>query len=303
MNNLKRGLKRSTRILQCFVVLLGLMTMFDCHAELTGMLNPKGVITHEERILFFDAIALMLIVVLPVIIMSFAFAYKYRASRQSEYKPNWSHSHFLELLWWGIPIIIVTILGVMTWKLTHKLDPYRKINDEPPALQVQVIALPWKWLFIYPEYHIATINELVIPKNKQIEFWLTGDASAMAGFFVPQLGSQIYTMAGMKTELHLIASEEGVYRGVNSQFNGDGFSDMHFPVRVVDDQAMETFIHQARTSKHTLSDETYQLLRQPSEKSPITYYRAVKSHLFEDVIAYYTGSHAQQPTLKHNINP
>lgn len=190
------------------------LSLTGCSKEhLIGVLNPKGIIAYQERKLLLDATALMLIVVLPVIIMSFAFAYHYQVSHHvRDYKPNWSNSHFLEAIWWGVPIVIILVLGVVTWKKTHQLDPYNRIPSadptQPPML-IEVIALPWKWLFIYPEQNIATINYLEIPVNRQIEFWFTNDNVAMSAFFIPQLGSQIYTMAGMRTRLHLLATSTG----------------------------------------------------------------------------------------------
>lgn len=287
-----------------FFIGFGIFLLSGCHQEMAGVLDPKGVIAHEERILLFDALALMLIVVLPVIIMSFVFVFKYRASHKTaEYKPNWCHSYFLEGLWWGIPIVIVVILGILAWQTSHKLDPYRPIDGKPVDLEVQVIALPWKWLFIYPNENIATVNELVLPKGKQIQFFLTGDNSAMGSFFVPQLGSQIYTMAGMRTQLHLIATEEGTYRGLNSQFNGDGFSGMHFPVRVVDEKGMTDFISKAKASPEALTMEAYQSLRLPSENEKTVYYSNIPSGLFDAVINYYMGhENMKHPSVGHETS-
>ncbi len=268
-----------------------LLSLAGCSHEITGILNPKGVIAYEERILLFDSLALMMIVVLPVIIMSFAFVYKYRVSQKhSDYKPNWSHSTFLESFWWGIPIIIVVLLGILSWKATHKLDPYRKIDDKAVDLRIEVIALPWQWLFIYPDHNIATVNELVIPENKQVGFKLTGDNSAMAAFFIPQLGSQIYTMAGMQTQLHLIATEKGTYRGLNAQYNGKGFSDMHFPVRVISEQEMQTFINKIHASSPSLTIGAYTQLREPAIKQPARYYASVSPGLFRKVIDFYMSN-------------
>ncbi len=253
-----------------------------------GVLNPKGVITYQERELLFDALALMLIVVIPVIIMSFAFVLRYRASyKTSEYQPKWSHNLFLESIWWGVPCIIIVILGIITWKKTHELDPYRKINIPGKPMLIKAVALPWKWLFIYPEYHIATINFLEIPRNRQVEFWLTSDNVAMSAFFIPQLGSQIYTMAGMRTRLHLLATKAGTYDGLNAQYNGDGFSDMHFKVNVVTADAMESWIHKIKQSPHHLTITEYQKLTQPSTASPVIYYSSFQSGLFEHIIRQY----------------
>jgi cytochrome o ubiquinol oxidase subunit II len=262
-----------------------------CQQKLTGVLAPKGLITYEERKLLFDAVALMLIVVIPVIIMSFAFVFRYRETHKtSEYKPNWAHSVFLEAIWWGVPCVIIVILGIMTWKTTHQLDPYRKIDVPGKPMLIQGIALPWKWLFIYPEQNIATVNYLELPKDRQIEFWLTTDNTPMSSFFIPQLGSQIYNMAGMRTRLHLLANHTGVLQGLNTQYNGKGFSDMHFKVDVVEPAQMEKWIQHVKQSKTPLTLANYNKIRQPSEKAPIQYFSKVAPNLFNQVIQSYKAS-------------
>src|SRR5579883_2398341 len=247
------------RPLMIGLILAFVICLTACQGSTKGMLDPKGVIALHERKLFFDTLALMLIVVLPVIVMSFTFVYHYQVShRIRDYKPNWSHSYFLESLWWGIPCVIVVVLAILSWKKTHELDPYQPIPGHPqPPLLIQVIALPWKWLFIYPEQHIATVNYVVIPVGQQVEYWLTTDNVAMSAFFIPQLGSQIYTMAGMRTRLHLVANQIGTYEGLNTQFNGDGFSDMHFTVQVVDPSVLQQWINNTKKSSNHLTEATY----------------------------------------------
>lgn len=269
-----------------------------CEQHIVGMLNPKGIIAHEERQLFFDTLALMLIVVLPVIIMSFTFVYHYRAShrnRNREYKPNWSHSYFLETLWWGIPCVIILVLAILTWKKTHQLDPYNKIagSTEPPLL-IQAIALPWKWLFIYPQQGIASINELVVPVGQQVEYWITADNVPMSALFVPQLGSQIYAMAGMRTRLHLLASEVGTYEGMDTQYNGGGFSDMRFPVHVVSTEAMQQWVNETKNSPNHLTNDVYTQLLNPTKNDAPTVYSGLPENLFDNVIMTYM--HTLGPT-------
>jgi cytochrome o ubiquinol oxidase subunit 2 len=175
------------------------------------LMNPKGAIGVEQRTLIITAIALMLIVVVPVIFMAFAFAWKYRASnKDAKYSPNWSHSNKIEAVVWTIPIIIIAILGTITWKTTHELDPFKPIVTDKKPMTIEVVSLDWKWLFIYPEQGIATVNELAFPKDVPVEFKITSN-SVMNSFFIPQLGGQIYAMAGMQTKLHLIGNEAGKY--------------------------------------------------------------------------------------------
>ena len=283
---------------------LVLVSLTGCKEHFVGMLNPKGIVAYQERKLFFDTLALMLIVVIPVIIMSITFVYHYQIShRVRDYKPNWSHSVFLEAIWWGIPCVIILILAVMTWKKTHELDPYNPIpgSDQKPML-VQVIALPWKWVFIYPEQNIATVNYLEIPVGQQVEYWITADNVPMSAFFIPQLGSQIYAMAGMRTRLHLLANEKGIYDGLNTQYNGDGFSDMHFDVHVVEPTEMQKWFDEVKKSHDTLDDVAYSALLAPSENDKPKFFAGVTANLFDNVMMTYmhsTGSiHPRENQIK-----
>jgi cytochrome o ubiquinol oxidase subunit 2 len=301
----------TTRFLECSAKLLLMLTscflMFSltgCTEHFNGMLNPKGIIAFQERKLFFDTLALMLIVVLPVIIMSFTFVYHYRSSKKNvDYKPNWSHSYFLESIWWAIPCVIIFILAVMTWKKTHELDPYSKIAgyNEKPML-IQVIALPWKWLFIYPDEHIATVNYLEIPVGQQVEYQLTADNVPMSAFFVPQLGSQIYTLTGMRTRLHLVAGEAGIYHGLDTQYNGDGFSDMYFEVHVVEPTEMQNWINEVKKSENILTTDSYKELLNPTIGDKPKLFGSVTSNIFDDVIHTYMSSmgptHPRENQLK-----
>jgi cytochrome o ubiquinol oxidase subunit 2 len=271
---------------------LVLLSLTGCDKHLVGMLNPKGIIAYEERKLFFDTLALMLIVVLPVIVMSFTFVYHYQVShRVKEYKPNWSHSYFLESLWWGIPCVIILVLAILTWKKTYELDPYAKIagTNQAPLL-IQVIALPWKWLFIYPQQNIATVNYLVMPQGQQVEYWITADNVPMSAFFIPQLGSQVYAMAGMRTQLHLLANQAGDYDGLNTQFNGRGFSDMHFTVHVVDAQGMQAWIEQTKKSSNHLTEDVYKELLNPSFADQAKVFSGLPNNLFDNVLMLYMHS-------------
>lgn len=307
MNARKRFVSKSTTLsnaLQClwrislFVSAIVLMfSLTGCKENFTGLLNPKGIIAYHERKLFFDTLALMLIVVLPVIVMSFTFIYHYQVShRIRDYEPNWSHSYFLESIWWGIPCVIITVLAILTWKKSHELDPYQSIAgmDSPPMV-VQVIALPWKWLFIYPEQNIATVNYLEIPVNKQVEFWITTDNVAMSAFFIPQLGSQIYAMAGMRTRLHLLGNEVGIYDGMNTQYNGDGFSDMHFPVHVVTDEEMTQWVDSIKKSDKQLTQDSYNNLLIPSKANLPEFYTGVEPELFNNAINLYMHTYGAVP--------
>jgi cytochrome o ubiquinol oxidase subunit II len=269
----------------CFAALL---TGCEGHPSI---LNPKGVVSFEERQIIFDTTALMLIVVIPVIIMSLVFSYHYRASnRIGEYKPDWHHSTFLEALWWGVPFIIILILASITWVSTHKLDPYRTLNYPGKINTIKVIALPWKWLFIYDDAKITTVNKLVLPKDIQTRFLLTSDNVPMSAFFIPQLGGQIYTMAGMQTKLHLIPTTSGSMTGFNSQYNGNGFADMHFEVSVLDDTDYKIWLKKTKSSQQPFTKEIYKNLRKKSHKQQTKVYSNTEKGLFSKVIHSYRKS-------------
>ncbi len=289
------------------IILIAMCVLTACQSFKDGMLNPKGIVAYEERKLFFDTLALMLIVVLPVIVMSLTFVYHYRVShRVRDYKPNWSHSHFLESLWWGIPCVIIVVLAILTWKKTHELDPYTRVKgyqNETPLL-IQAIALPWKWLFIYPQQNIATVNYVEIPAGQPVEFWTTTDNVAMSAFFIPQLGSQIYTMAGMRTRLHLLANQPGDYVGMNTLFNGDGFAGMQFIVRVVSPADFQQWFDQIKKSSLPLTDDVYTNLLKPSKDNKPTFFNGVPNNLFYNIINTYISSsgtiHPRENQIKLN---
>lgn len=275
-----------------FGLCLSFFILSGCNEHLVGMFAPAGIIAQQEHRLFYDTLALMMIVVLPVIIMSITFVYHYQAShRIRDYKPNWAHNYFLESLWWGIPCVIIVILATITWKKSHELDPYNKISGvQGEPLLVQAIALPWKWLFIYPKQGIATVNYLEVPVGQQVEYWITTDNVPMSAFFVPQLGSQIYTMAGMRTRLHLMADKVGVYEGMNTQFNGDGFSDMTFKAHVVSPDEMQRWVESVKKSPDHLTTEAYGKLLNPSTAVPPKFYSNPAPDLFNTVIMTYMNS-------------
>lgn len=290
MHQQKRTLIKRIFSLMCIGVLCSVF-LSGCVGLHDGLLNPKGYVALQERKLFFDSIALMLIVVLPVIIMSFAFVWRYRSSHKtSDYQPNWAHNHLLETIWWLVPCIIIVFLGIMTWRSTHKLDPYRKLAIPGKPLLIQAVALRWKWLFIYPEQHIATVNYLEIPKDRQVEFWITADAP-MSALFIPQLGSQIYAMAGMRTKLHLVGNTVGTYEGMNTQYNGAGFSDMRFKAHVVSPQLFTNWLVTMRHARNRLSLRAYQQLVKPTIADPVKFYTAVQTHLFQRIMQQYTQPH------------
>ncbi|TEP80507.1 ubiquinol oxidase subunit II [Pseudomonas aeruginosa] len=251
------------------------------------LFNPKGQVGMDERTLIITATLLMLIVVIPVIVMTLAFAWKYRASNtQAEYKPDWHHSNRIEAVVWLVPCVIIAILGWITWESTHKLDPYRPLDSEVKPVTIQAVSLDWKWLFIYPEQGIATVNEIAFPKDTPVNFQITSD-SVMNSFFIPQLGSQIYSMAGMMTKLHLIANEEGVFDGISANYSGGGFSGMRFKAIATSEQGFQDWVAKVKAAPASLSIGTYQELVKPSENVPPTYFSSVSPELFGHILTKY----------------
>lgn len=274
---------------------IGMLSLIASTVMLSGcnmvLMNPKGAIGVEQRTLIITAIALMLIVVIPVIFMAFAFAWKYRASnKDAKYSPNWSHSNKIEAVVWTIPIIIIAILGTITWKTTHELDPFQPIVTDKKPMTIEVVSLDWKWLFIYPEQGIATVNELAFPKDVPVEFKITSN-SVMNSFFIPQLGGQIYAMAGMQTKLHLIGNEAGKYDGISSSFSGRGFSGMKFTAIVTPTEGdFDQWVAKVKASSNNLNATSdFNKLAEPSENNPVEYFSSVKPNLFKETIGKFMG--------------
>ncbi|GAB6261722.1 ubiquinol oxidase subunit II [Photobacterium sp. R1] len=257
-----------------------------------ALLDPKGRIGVAEKDLIITSLLLMLIVVIPVILMTFYFAFKYRESNTGEtYTPEWSHSTKIELVVWTVPIIIIAILGTITWRSTHALDPRQPIESTVEPMKIEVVSLDWKWLFIYPDQNIATINEVAFPKGVPVEFHVTSN-SVMNSFFIPQLGSQIYAMTGMLNKLHLIADEAGVFDGISAGYSGHGFSGMKFKALALEDQAtFDEWVQKVQASDNqmkTLND--FQTIAKPSENVPVSYYSHVPSDMLLTILNQFEGS-------------
>lgn len=249
------------------------------------LLLPSGSIGIAERDLMFHAIFLMLIVVIPVFILIIFIAWHYRASNtKAAYTPNWENSKMEELIWWSVPFEIVLVLAALTWSSTHELDPSKALLHPEQPVVVQVVALPWKWLFIYPEQGVASVNELAIPADRSIEFQITADAP-MNSFWIPALGGQMYAMTGMTTVLHLIAPNPGEYEGLSANYSGEGFAQMRFKARAMSAADFDAWVTNAKQAP-MLTMEEYQSLRQPSDAGPVRYYGMV--HMtFADIEALY----------------
>ena len=252
-----------------------------------SILAPAGPIAAANRTILLNALTIMLAIVVPTIIATLAFAWWFRAGNdRARYRPDFVYSGRVEMIVWSIPILVILFLGGVIWVGSHDLDPRRPIaptagNGAP--MEVQVVSLDWKWLFIYPQQGIATVNMLVLPVGTPVHFRLTS-ASVMNTFFVPRLGSMIYTMNGMETELHLRADRPGTVYGQSAHFSGDGFSDMNFPVRALPPAQFAAWATQARRRGAALDTTAYAMLARQSQNDPARVYGAVQPRLFDAIV-------------------
>ncbi|WP_434800805.1 ubiquinol oxidase subunit II [Blastomonas fulva] len=257
------------------------------------VLDPAGDVARQQGDLVVISTLLMLIIIVPVMALTGWFAWKYRAANTAAtYKPDWDHSTQLELLIWAVPLLIIICLGAVTWVGTHLLDPYRPLARTAPGqpvgadvkpLEVQVVALHWKWLFIYPEQGIATVNELAVPEGRPLKFRISS-SSVMNSFYVPAMAGQIYAMPGMETKLHAVFNETGNYEGFSANYSGAGFSNMRFGVRSMTEAGFERWASQAKARGTTLDRAAYLKLERPSEKEPVRRYAQVDSELFDRIV-------------------
>jgi len=269
------------RMGRALTLVAGGMVLASCNE---GVLSPKGPIGQAEQTILFNATAIMLAVIIPVIALTLTFAWWFRASnKRARYQPDWEYSGRIEMIVWSIPALVVLFLGGIAWISSHDLDPYKPVQSQVSPVEVNVVSLDWKWLFIYPDKSIASINELTVPVGTPIHFHLTS-GTVMNSFFVPQLGSQIYTMAGMTSELNLLADTPGVYRGLSAQFSGDGFSDMHFNVKVVTASDFAAWLAKVRGSGEKLDDVAYQKLLLPGIEPNVRIYGTVDPGIFESIL-------------------
>jgi cytochrome o ubiquinol oxidase subunit II len=250
-----------------------------------GVLGPHGPIGKAERLILYDATAIMLAVVIPVILLTLGFAWWFRADNtRARYLPNWEYSGPIEMIVWSIPALVIVFLGGIAWIGAHDLDPPQQIEASTAPLDIDVVSLDWKWLFIYPDAGIASVNRLVVPVGTPVRFRLTS-ASVMNSFFVPQLGSQIYTMPGMTTRLNLEADQPGTYQGLSAQFSGDGFSDMRFDLAAEPADQFAAWVETAKAQGQTLDAASYEMLTHPSAAvAPVTYAQ-VAPGLFDSISA------------------
>lgn len=282
-------MKRLFKIVLLILFFLGLAALAALvfSTQSVPVLQPKGMIAEKQRDLIYLASLLMLIVVIPVFIMALFFAWKYReGNEKAKYTPDWENNVTAEFLWWGIPFVIIIILSIFTWTSSHELNPFRPIENGKAPLKVQVVALEWKWLFIYSDQGIATVNYLQIPEKTPIEFEITADAP-MNSFWIPQLGGQIYAMPAMRTKLNLIANETGTFRGSSANLSGSGFAGMAFPVRATAREEFDSWVSSVQSSSSSLDLDEYHRLLRPSKYDPAAFYSLAKPDLFDWIVMKY----------------
>jgi cytochrome o ubiquinol oxidase subunit II len=250
----------------------------------TAVLSPAGPVGEGNRIVLLDSLAIMLAIVVPTIVAILAFAYWFRASNtRARYLPEWAYSGRLELLVWSIPALVIFFLGGIAWISAHLLDPAEPLKSKAKPVEVQVVSLDWKWLFIYPEQNVASINHMVVPAGVPLNLRITS-ASVFNVFFVPRLGSMIYAMYGMTARLNLQADRPGIYPGLSAHFSGDGFPGMAFDVHAVSPEQFTQWSADARATGPVLDEAAYrELLKQTQNVSPYTY-RSVQAGLFDDIV-------------------
>jgi cytochrome o ubiquinol oxidase subunit 2 len=272
--------------------LIGTLLLSGCNMTL---LDPKGQVGLDERNLIITATLLMLLVVVPVIVMTFLFAWKYRASNtDAVYTPKWSHSTKIEIAVWAVPVLIIIALGYVTYKSTHALDPYKPLESDVKPITIEVVALDWKWMFIYPEQGIATVNKIVFPAHTPINFKITSD-SVMNSFFIPALGGQIYAMAGMQTKLHLIANQNAEMDGISANYSGAGFTGMKFKAIATSQEDFDAWVSEVKKAPKQLEKAEYEALSKPSQNNPVELYSSVTPNLFQIIVDKYEGMNPGKP--------
>ena len=271
------------------VICAGVAVYFVLSSEHALIMNPKGIIARKELKLIGTNYFLMFIVIIPTFFFLFYTAWKYRAkNKQAKYDPDHKHK---EVILWIIPSIVIAVMTTITWYAAHELDPYVPLESDVKPLKIQVVALDWKWLFIYPEQEIATLNFVQFPAGTPIHLELSADGSPMNSFWLPQLSGQIYTMAGMATQLHLMADEPGVFPGRAAEINGMGLADMTFVAKSSLQEDFDHWVEAVKTSPIQLTDAEYNKLLSPSLNDPVTHYSYVEKDLFTKIVMKYMHAH------------
>ncbi|WP_316356783.1 ubiquinol oxidase subunit II [Candidatus Neptunichlamydia sp. REUL1] len=281
-------MKRAFKIvvITLLIIAVGALTVYFVSTHNIPVLEPKGLISVKERELIITSSLLMLIVVIPVLVLAVVFGWKYREGRGSKHTPDWEHNNIAECFWWGVPVVIIIILAVITWKTSHDLNPFKPIQNGTTPIKIQAVALDWKWLFIYPDQGIATVNYVQFPEKTPIDFVVTADAP-MNSFWIPQLGGQIYAMPAMTTSIHLLANETGEFEGRSANISGKGFAGMIFKAVASNKQDFQNWVQHVKSSGKELSWDIYKQLVEPSEYNNVEIYGKIEDQLFDQILIQY----------------
>jgi cytochrome o ubiquinol oxidase subunit 2 len=286
-------------LLIAIVVVLAVTLAVLLTRDNVAILNPEGDIARQERDLILMTAALGAVIVIPVFAMLFTIAWKYRDdNKEAKYEPDWDHSRVLEGLWWGIPCVIIVILSVIAFYSSHALDPYKPLASKEKPVTVQVVALQWKWLFIYPEEKIASVNFVQFPEDRPVNFQITADAP-MNSFWIPKLGGQVYAMNGMSTKLHLIADTVGEYEGSSANISGEGFAGMKFTAKSSSQTDYDTWVSETKQSSNHLDMTEYDKLAVPSKNVPPKNYMLMQSDLYDKIVMKYMAPENKDATKDH----
>lgn len=272
-----------TGIILALILLLQPLELWLFGNEI-AVLFPKGWVAIEQRNLLLIIQALMLLVIIPVYILTFVFSWRYRAdNKNATYDPDLVDSTLAEYIWWGLPLVMVAIVSVITYIKTHELDPFKPLASDKKAIKIEAVALQWKWLFIYPDEGIATVNYLQIPEKTPIHFEVTADAP-MNSLWIPDLGGQIYAMPAMRTELNLIADQTGEFRGSSANISGEGFAGMHFMTKATTDKEYAEWVKAVKDKGVPLDFKSYAALAAPTQNVPVTLYKLNDKKLFDQIV-------------------
>ncbi len=308
-NRKKNNHGRTAGMILLGMVCLALVVALLLHGHNVALFNPKGLIAHEQHNLMILTVGIMLVIAIPSLSLFFFTAWKYRESNtKAIHDPDAHHGRFFNVSIWLIPSIFAIVLASIMWPATHRLAPQKAIGADAEPLTIQVVSMRWKWLFIYPQQHIATVNFVQIPIGTPVQFELTADDAPMSSFWVPNLSGMLYTMTGHSNRLNLIADTIGDYPGRSGEINGAGFAGMQFTARVSSSEDFKQWVSEAQQSGTVLDTAAYNKLLQPSEKNPIAFYATNGSDLYDTVLMKYMGDmnmdggddHAAHDHTSHN---
>jgi cytochrome o ubiquinol oxidase subunit 2 len=295
----KKSQKPKLKVILPFLAILGVVALAVWYLRGVNIpvMQPQGLIGHKERNLMVFTVLLGLLIIIPVFAMAIVIAWRYREGNtkvRAKYTPDWDRHRLAEFTWWAIPFAIIAVLSVVTWTSTHNLDPWKPLNNSAKTMKIQVVSLDWKWLFIYPEQQIATVNFVQFPTGTPVDFEITSD-SVMNSFWIPQLGSQIYSMPGMSTHVHLAADKNGDYRGSSANISGEGFAGMKFVARASSQASFDAWAKSLQEAP-VLDGGNYATLAQPSKNEPPAFYALGDKNLYGTILSKYMAS-------MHHVTP